>query len=90
MKFTKYIVVSDVDGNIERMIIFPSSMKHSTMAKAMKRQRLPNVISAGFIDEFMKCYGESLTVRSKSRGQKDTDMLHKELGINDKKLVFRS
>lgn len=86
---SKYIVVADDDGYIEKMIIFPESMKHKTMAKAMSRARFPKVVSAGFINEFLECYGESLSTNARSRNEVDTKMLHKMLEIEDKKLKFK-
>ena len=84
---TKYIVCSN--GFTEQMIIFPPTIKHETMAQVMKRARYHECVSAGFIDEFLKCYGESMTVNRKSRGELDTLMLHTMMEIDDKKLVFK-
>jgi hypothetical protein len=86
MTGTKYIVVSN--DNVEQMIVFPASINHIDMAKAMKRMRFHNVVSAGFIDEFMQCYGESTTLRTKARDI-DTLMLKTMLSIDDKDFVFR-
>jgi hypothetical protein len=44
MTGTKYIVVSN--DNVEQMIVFPASINHIDMAKAMKRMRFHNVVSA--------------------------------------------
>jgi hypothetical protein len=90
MNISKYIVIATDDGNeiTEKMIVFPSSMKHKTIAKAMVKGRFI-IISAGFIDEFLKCYGESMTVNKKSRGEYDTLMLHNMLNIDDKELKFK-
>jgi len=86
MTGTKYIVVSS-DFSGEQLIMFPSVIKHDKMAKAMKRLRYPNVISAGFIDEFMQCYGESTSLRLKSRDI-DTILLKSMLSIDDKKIIM--
>jgi len=86
---TKYIVVADDHGDYEKMIIFPASIKHDTMSRAMSRARYPKIVSAGFIDEFMKCYGSSMTLNIESRKEIDTIMLHTMLEIDDKKLIFK-
>lgn len=87
IQFSKYIVVSDVKGYFERMIVFPQEIVHKKMAEAMSKLDFPVVVSAGMIDEFMKCHGESTTLGVNSRKQ-DTEMLHKMMGIDDKKLEF--
>jgi len=46
------------------------------------------VVSAGFIDEFMECYGESISVNRKSRKDIDTLMLQTMLSIDDKKIEY--
>jgi hypothetical protein len=85
MTGTKYIVVSnDFD---KHMIIFPAIINHDQMAKAMQKLRFPKVESAGFIDEFMQCYGESSTLRLKSRDI-DTSILKSMLSIDDKVIKF--
>lgn len=86
----KYIVVTDnPDHGIERFIMFDAGINHKDMAKAMERLRYPHVISAGFIDEFMNCYGESMTLHIRSRGKKDTYRLHSMLELHDKKIDFK-
>ena len=85
MTGTKYIVVAnDFD---EKMIMFPATINHDQMSKAMERLRFPKVVSAGFIDEFMQCYGESTTLRIKSRDI-DTTILKSMLSIDDKDIKF--
>ena len=80
---TKYIVVNSHHLPKEQMIIFPAIIKHDEMAKAMGRLRLPNVVSAGFINgEFMQCYGESISLFRKSRPI-DTDLLKEIFDIDD-------
>ena len=86
MTGTKYIVVKNA-SEVEKIIVFPSEIDHIHMAKAMERLRYPTVVSAGFIDEFMQCYGESMTLRKQSRDI-DTLVLKTMLSIDDKKLQF--
>ena len=87
MTGTKYIVVSNDVSKIDHMIIFPANIDHSKMAKMMKMLTLCNIESAGFIDEFMQCYGESSSLRKQSRNI-DTTILKSMLSIDDKKIVF--
>jgi hypothetical protein len=69
MNGAKYIVVTDnPDRGIERFVMFDAGINHNDMAKAMERLRYPHVLAAGFVNEFMGCYGESMTLRLKSRG----------------------
>jgi len=90
MNNTKYIVVNNDSILTEHMIIFPAMISHEAMALAMKLMLLPNVISAGFIDEFMQCYGESFTLKKQSRKDIDTLLLKTMLEIDDKALFFLS
>ena len=86
MTRTKYIVVDNDSILIEHIIIFPAMVSHKSMADAMKLLSLPNVRSAGFIDEFMQCYGESMTLGKKSRNI-DTTLLKTMLEIDDKVIM---
>lgn len=83
----KYIVVGDASMN-EKMIVFPPSLKHETVFNVMKRARFETLVSAGFIDEFCQCYGESVSTYTKSRKEIDTLILKQMLRIDDKKLMF--
>ena len=83
----KYICTEDKD-NKEEIFLFPNGIDHDCMAEMLgfiKNQsygdwervfRLP--ISAGFVDKNNKCFGESVTLKLKSRGKVDTDLLKKE------------
>jgi hypothetical protein len=85
----KYIVVANLFSG-EKIIIFPSEIDHIQMTNAMGmgQLRYDQVVSAGRIDDFMQCYGESITLNLKSRDE-DTVILKKMLNIEDKKLVFK-
>ena len=83
----KYIVVSNDVLRTDNMIIFPANIGHDQMAKMMGMLTLKNVLSAGFIDEFMQCYGESSTLRKQSRDI-DTTILKTMLSIDDKEIVY--
>ena len=91
---TKYIVMSNCIMD-EKIFIFSGTINHSDMVKVMKLgaaarlMAFDEVISAGFIDEFMQCYGESTTLNLKSR-EIDTILLKSMLNIDDKKLIFES
>ena len=71
-KVLKYIVIDD-DG-IEKPIIFTGLDQHGDIALKMGKE----VISAGFIaphDNGMLCYGESISLKIKSRPE-DTKMIN--------------
>jgi hypothetical protein len=89
MKSAKYIVIVNREIAEEKMIIFPHNIKHSDMAKAMEVLGYDYVVSAGFIDDYLQCYGESASLMMKrSRKKVDTDLLRKTLDIDDKELLF--
>jgi len=92
MNDSKYVVVSNKPmnkGGIEKLVVFDASLNHIDMAKAMGRLGYSFIISAGFIDEFMNCFGSSMTCRCSTRGDIDTIMLHEMLNIDDKELKFK-
>lgn len=45
------------------------------------------IVSAGFVDEFCQCYGESMSLRIRSRDI-DTILLKAMLDLSDKKIDF--
>lgn len=87
MNQTKYIVVENDFVKSPSIIIFPSNISHKNMSDALKRIRFNKVISAGFIDDFMQCFGESQTLNLKSR-KEDTVLLRTMLEINDTLLPY--
>jgi hypothetical protein len=86
IRFSKYIVVAVYGGHCEKIIIFDKDIKHKTMANLMKQAGYRTLVSAGFIDEFMQCYGESSSTGVSSRKERDTKILHETLGISDKRI----
>ena len=82
----KYIVASN-DFSGEMIFPFSAVINHRDMAFAVKKLGYRKIISAGFVDEFMQCYGESTTLKIKSRDI-DTILLKCTFEINDKKLSF--
>ena len=81
-KSCKYIVVADADGISEKMIMFDGSLMHETVAKAMARARYPKVVSAGFVDAYMNCFGESMSVGKRSRDDIDSLMIRAMLDLD--------
>ena len=76
----KYII----GGHMEQPIVFPETITHADMARNMGwvgEDRC--VVGAGFIfldgDEY-KTYGESVSLRVKSRGETDEWILNRYLG----------
>lgn len=81
----KYISVAIDKLAVPVIIMFPGHITHIEMSKAMSRLRFPVVLSAGFIDEFLQCYGESSSLRISSK-EGDTQLLHTQLNIDDKNI----
>jgi len=75
----KYVVF-DFLGD-EYIVIFPELLTHIKLANAVtKMTDYMKPISGGFI-EHGKCTGESISLNMKSRGEKDTSLLNKIIGI---------
>lgn len=73
----KYIVFEE--RHIEEMVIFSSLLQHVNIAH---RLRCEPVISAGFIeiiDNEPVCFGESISLDIKSRGEIDTNVAKRVL-----------
>ena len=93
----KYIVVGNqmgpdgYDNSLLNIIIFPfhASISHEVMFKVIKRARFNTLVSAGFIDEFIQCYGSSTSLRASSRPNEDTKLLHKMFNIQDKEVKYK-
>lgn len=83
----KYIVTKKEDGT-EEIFMFSRNVPHDCMAETLydvRNQMRGNwqyicrePVSAGFVSEKMECYGESETLKLKSRKQ-DTQLLRKQL-----------
>ena len=75
----KYIVVKDTYG--ENTYIFPAIVNHSAMARNVGGE----IISAGFINYRLECYGESVTLKVKAREKEDTELVRRKLfGFDDR------
>jgi hypothetical protein len=78
---TKYIIHAN---NIP--IVFPEIINHSDMARNMGWKK-EDIIGAGFVylgeDYSYTCYGESVSLRVKSRGEEDEKILNRYLGGED-------
>ena len=78
MRKIKYIVTKD-----EKIIIFSDLQQHNEF-------EMFNPIAAGFIqvgisngEQFANCYGESISLRLKSRGDKDTKLAQRAFGFGE-------
>lgn len=78
----KYVVFSGHNG--EQIVIFPKIIQHSVMADDIKKSSFGGMrpIAGGFIIDG-QCVGESESLRMKSRGDKDTELIAKLLDINE-------
>ena len=77
----KYIVVAM--GYSEYIFPFSPSISHKDMFNMVGGE----IVSAGFIDEFMQCYGSSASLNISSR-EKDTILLKVLFQLQDKKIDF--
>ncbi len=68
----KYIVY--YDDKVKTFVIFPHTIKHNTIGFAIGFER---IISAGFINDWFECYGESIGLGKKSRVEEDTALVRK-------------
>jgi len=84
----KYIVVKNPLNDFH-MIIFPPLINHWDMFQTINSKFSYEIISGGYIDEFLNCYGSSMTLRIKSRPEEDTEILHQMLNIKDKEIKFK-
>ncbi|HIG58191.1 MAG TPA: hypothetical protein EYQ21_02145 [Flavobacteriales bacterium] len=75
---TKYVVFDD--GLDKHILTFPAYVTHREFADSLKElsDGMLYPISGGFIENG-ECVGESVSLRLKSRGEKDTSLLHKLL-----------
>ena len=86
LKEAKYIVVKELDcfgDSVENIYLFNTMTIHYNMAQKMTNDRLGLVVGAGFIkfmDDGPVCYGESVSLRIKSRPDKDTNLAKKAFG----------
>lgn len=74
---TKYIVVEGEFG-MESIFIFPYHVAHADAATGR------DVISAGFLSiqgGKVNCFGESISLDMKSRGEEDTFLASRALGL---------
>ena len=78
----KYIVIKS--GGLEQPFVFSELAAHADVARALDRE----VVGAGFcyIKETpdgprYKCYGESVSLLVRNRGEVDDDVLNRLLGV---------
>ena len=81
---SKYVIVET--GMFVAPIIFSDLQKHNEVAMQFCSNR-NKVLGAGFcfVDEEGKyqCYGESVSLGVKSRGEEDSKFLNKYLGVTE-------
>jgi hypothetical protein len=74
---TKYII-ANIDG-LPTPFIFPETFIHADLAKGVGRRP---ILGAGFVsllDGKLTCYGESISLNVKSRGDIDSKILNSML-----------
>lgn len=78
MAKSKYIII---DRGIFEQVIFSETLNHNEIAIALNGNN--KIIGAGFChieDDKYVCYGNSVSLQIKSRGQLDSDILNRRLG----------
>lgn len=80
-KHPKYIVVKVFHE--ERMFIFDAGLGHDVFYHQMQKLGYDQLVSAGHIDEYMKCYGESVSLFKQSRPEEDTKLLRSFLNMEE-------
>jgi len=91
MTHTKYICVHQFSNGVEAIITFPDTVEHADMANGV--DNIGTVISAGFCDYIVNggcyngvmglrgsCFGESTSLKLKSRPEEDTILLNYQIG----------
>lgn len=81
MMFKSKYIVTDTDVPVVFSECAPS---HADVARAL----FPNaaIVGAGFCyirDDRYVCYGESISLRVKSRGEVDSDILNRYMGVDE-------
>jgi hypothetical protein len=74
----KYII----GGRLQSPIVFPETINHAEMARNCGWSK-EDIIGAGFVyirDYQYFTYGESVSLRVKSRGNEDSEILNRYLG----------
>ena len=80
----KYIVVKtqyadEVEDVVEEIYVFPKAVHHDCFYEIINNQdEFRKLISAGFVDSNLQCYGKSETLNVESR-KEDTDLLKKQM-----------
>ena len=75
----KYIIVKQ--GSIEQPFVFSELSIHADIARAVGGE----VVGAGFCfinEDRYCCYGESVSCKVKTRGEKDENVLNRMLGVD--------
>ena len=72
----KYIAYENLDGN-ERFVIFDEITTHSDMAKYIRKKYVIGAGFVGFGEDGAHCYGESISMNIKSRGEKDSQLIQR-------------
>ena len=75
---TKYII-DEING----FLIFPEYIQHDMAAKILTCHGY-EILGAGFVDlsgGVVTCYGESISLGIKSRGQEDAEILARKLKL---------
>jgi hypothetical protein len=78
--YMKYIVVHNLYGT-DFVYIFSENISHEDMANMVHAEK--SIISAGLVmlnPKGITCYGESISLRVRSRGGFDAQLINQQLG----------
>jgi len=85
----KYIVAANNYLPNGRIFVFHPAIDHRIMYNHIRELGYGEVVSAGFVDEFMQCYGRSMSLSTLSRPNRDTELLKKFFNIQDKDIKYK-
>ena len=79
----KYITYKCFRDRVDKFVIFDKITNHSDMAKGLTAEEILGAGFVGFGDDGARCYGESVTLNMKSRGEKDSKIIqrHRKGGL---------
>ena len=77
----KYVVI---DGYLcDEIYLFPEFVDYSEFVIQTLGNTREQVLGAGFVGSDLRCYGRSTSLGIDSRGAADTDLLSRNLGVDN-------
>ena len=73
----KYIIIKATWQSKPEAITFPDGIIHKCVARSVMCMDSYDILSAGFCDKTYRAYGESTSMKIKSRPEEDTKILRR-------------